>query len=271
MAKKIRIEVESKEKIIKKRKVPILLICLFIVVIIIIISFIILINNEKPSLPTPDECFEIYDNSIIGYDETCTKDIVIPKTINGKKITIIGEKAFSEKKIESVVIPEGIKKIKKEAFWRNNLTEIIIPDSVTTINGSAFMSNKIKKIHLGRNLTFIGSWSFDGNYIENLVIPDMVKTIKYEAFANNNLKKVVIGKSVDTMEYAVFGQYNWDEPFYLNDGGEQNQKLTQIINKTGREFDWYDVIAYNNTVNGPKKILKTGVIDSRFGIIKITD
>lgn len=275
MAKKVKVEntnglvtkkIKIKKYVVSKKSVKILI---TILLVLLLPSVFLLINSYMKKVEY-EKCFKLEKNTIVEYDSSCSKDVVIPKKINGKKVKIIGEGSFAEKGINSVVIPEGITKIKKDAFWRNNLTEVVIPNSVTTINANAFMSNKIKKVNFGENLSLIGAWSFDGNYIENLIISDSVKTINYEAFANNDLKTVVIGKNVEKIEYAAFGQYDWDIPFYLNDGGEQNQKLYKIINKSGRQFDWYDILAFDNEYNGPELWLETGSVKTKFGVINIT-
>ncbi len=56
------------------------------------------INSCYVIIPTPESCF-LHETSskevtITGYKEECSRDVVIPKTISGKKVVAIGERAF---------------------------------------------------------------------------------------------------------------------------------------------------------------------------------
>lgn len=278
MAKKIRVsnnneivtsKKSSSKRIKKKRKTKLYIgigIGLCLITTLIVIG-IIYVKKEHENKYTPDSCFTVVGNTITSYSKSCSKDVVIPDYINESKIEEIGEQAFYEMDIESVKLPSYLKKIRKEAFFRNKLEEVVIPDSVKKIYSSAFMSNNIKDVKFGKNVELIGSWSFDFNYIEYLEIPDSVTDINYEAFNNNNLKEIIIGKNVNKIEYAAFGQDNWEDAWH---GDEQNQKLYKIVNKSGNSFDWYDVLSYDNYANGPEKWLITGDVTTNFGTIKIT-
>ena len=261
------------------KKIIIVLLLISIVVIVFLIKGSILNTSKKINIKlekyienkkyTDSTCFKVENGVIIKYDDSCPKDVVIPKQIDNKQITEIGKEAFYEKGITSVCFPDGLLIIGKGAFGRNKLTKVVLPNSVKKIYSDAFNSNKIKNLVLSDNLTLIGAWSFDGNYIEELVIPDSVKKINQEAFANNNLKKVIIGSKVSTIEYAAFGQYDWEIPYYGNEGGEQNKNLSLISNRTNKKFDWYDVLAYDSMANGPELWLKTGIVETKFGKIEI--
>ena len=91
------------------------------------------------------------------------KDVIIPFEIEGKKVTSIGERAFSENKLTSVVLPDSITSVDEGAFAINQLTSIVIPESVTTIKMSAF----------------------SGNQLTNVLIPNGVTSIEGEAFSKN--------------------------------------------------------------------------------------
>lgn len=60
------------------------------------------------------------------YGESESTEVVIPATYNGKPVTEIGQRAFSEcQKITSIVIPASITKISAEAIYKcSNLTKI---------------------------------------------------------------------------------------------------------------------------------------------------
>ena len=76
---------------------------------------------------------------ITGYKGD-SENIVIPKKISGKKVTTIGQKAFSgKKKLTTVAIPDTVKTVKSYAFYNcSKLKSVTVPDSVSRIYSFAF-------------------------------------------------------------------------------------------------------------------------------------
>ncbi|WP_046759165.1 leucine-rich repeat domain-containing protein, partial [Kordia jejudonensis] len=76
-------------------------------------------------------------------------DIVIPPTVVEPQfgetytVTAVGDRAFRNAGINSVVFSNTIETIKNEAFENNNLTTITLPASVTSIATEAFNDNNI--------------------------------------------------------------------------------------------------------------------------------
>ncbi len=117
---------------------------------------------------------------------TCTDtEIVIPSKIDGVPVTAIGEKAFYQKSIKTVTIPDSVKTIGVYAFqFCNSLTDVTIPDGIKTIGDYAF--------YYCESLT-------------DVTIPDSVKTIGDSAFSNcTSLTDVTIGNSVQTIGNSAF-------------------------------------------------------------------
>ncbi len=118
-------------------------------------------------------------------DKSC-KEVVIPSEYNGKKVTAIGDSAFSKcERLTSITIPNSIKTIGNSAFYEcKSLTGIAIPNSVTTIGDSAF-SRCV--------------------YLNNVTIPGSVKTIGRYAFKDcSSLKSIVIPEGVTTIGDSAF-------------------------------------------------------------------
>ena len=163
-------------------------------------------RNITVANPTSEKCFKIetvtYENEnseVIEYSyikqyffleenkeggKTCPKNVIIPETINGKKIKAIGPYAFTthyhyvhnnngvmvprtmvstnEYKIEkletretyesigmgitSVRLPNTIEFIDEYAFYQNKLSTVTIPASVAKIYYDAFGSNKLQSV-----------------------------------------------------------------------------------------------------------------------------
>lgn len=81
--------------------------------------------------------------------------VVIPATINGKRVTKIGNGAFDtgiNDNIKSVIIPNGVTEIGQRAFrFCHGLTSITIPKSVTSIGDLAFDETNISSVYFEGN------------------------------------------------------------------------------------------------------------------------
>jgi len=156
------------------------------------------------------------------------RDIKIPDTIGGYRVTEIGEFVFNG--LTGVTIPDGVVYIGLAAFSNNRLTRAIMPDSVTVIEIIAFQDNLLEEIVLPANLTRIGQMAFTDNRLRNVVfqnrvtriedgafenneiteldIPGSVREIGSAAFKNNPLEKITIGAKVE------FSEWTFDEGFF---------------------------------------------------------
>ena len=151
-------------------------------------------------------------------------DIIIPDTIDGYPVTVIGEHAFSGcNEIISIVIPDSVKTIEKHAFsgidglinatigagvtnlgenifWAcDNLENVVIKDGVTYISQEMFSQcGKLKNVSIPQSVTAIGEKAFQFCYLlENIELPDKLTTIEQSTFYMcQNLKNIVIPDSV---------------------------------------------------------------------------
>ena len=116
---------------------------------------------------------------ITGYVGT-SKDVVIPRTINGILVISIWDDAFAGKGLTSVTIPDSIVHIGNGAFYGNLFTDIIIPDSVTAIADGAFMYNSLlTHITIPQSVKDIGSFVFEGTPITSITIGKGVILTRY--------------------------------------------------------------------------------------------
>ncbi len=178
---------------------------------------------------------EIYENDDFMYTltDSYTKvrimgwkqegdEVVIPDTIEGKRVTSIGPEAFSYSSIKSVILSSNIdticeyafadctslssvnfaesnlKTIGDCAFRRTQFTELVFPDTLETIGENAFIPylyngywynneipSLIQKITFGANLKTIGSHAFYSNKVLSEIIftGDKLKSIGESAFS----------------------------------------------------------------------------------------
>ena len=154
----------------------------------------------------------LYENNIVNYvpaPNNCKiSDIIIPKVINGKSVTVIGENAFDgsrlSQKLTSVEIPNSVTTIGNFAFHGNQLTSVEIPNSVTTIGNFAFQGNQLTSVEIPNSVTTIGNFAFQGNQLTSVEIPNSATTIGDGAFQVNKLTSVEIPNSVTTIGSTAF-------------------------------------------------------------------
>ena len=143
-----------------------------------------------------------------------------PKTyflaIIGDNITSIGENAFSNRNLTSIVFNNKILTIKELAFHNTKLTGmLILPKVLETIGKNAFSSNSgIIKIVLSPNITSLGVNCFAGlSKITSITIPSSILTIEEGAFIGNdklvsvNLPPSKTNSIPDFLDPSNYGKY----------------------------------------------------------------
>lgn len=123
-----------------------------------------------------------------------------------ERVTAIGNSAFKNADIQTVVIPERITSVGKEAFRGcKNLTSVTLPNSMSVIPEWIFGDcEKLTNVTLGNNVTEIGLSAFKGcTQLETLIIPESVKKIGASAFSGCTSLVTSIGDNVEYIgEYA---------------------------------------------------------------------
>ena len=140
-----------------------------------------------------------------------TGDIVIPETVtyegNVYKVTRIGKQAFHGDDLTSVVIPNSVTTIAKEAFYTcYKMTSVTIGNSVTTIEEAAFNGCRVlETLTIPSSVTSIEKGAFAGCAITSLVIEDAPVSLGYQAFATcKNLVSVDLGNNIKIIGSHAF-------------------------------------------------------------------
>ena len=206
-------------------------------------------SKEETSPESPVSDFE-YKGTADGNGIMITKytgtdsNVVIPKKINNKPVTIIGdittlgEETFDENtSLTSVTIPDSVTLIDSCVFNDcTNLTNITIPDSVTSIGGSSFEGTAWYNnqpdglVYVGKvaykykgdmsentsieikngTLGIAGNAFYSCKNLTNITIPDSVTFIGDNAFCYcENLASITIPDNITSIGYCAFEGTEW--------------------------------------------------------------
>ena len=185
---------------------------------------------------------------ISAFRENYLTSVTIPNSV-----TSIGDYAFGENQLTNIIIPSSVTSIEPYAFSGNKLTSVIIPNSVTSIGSRAFEKNQLTSITIPDSVTSIGNGAFENNQLTSVTIPNSVTSIGVYAFKDNQLTSVTIPNSVTSIGGGAFYKYN-----------TSNLNLTKIINKTGKSFDWGDIVNSSSGYN-----FVTGTVVNSYGNVEV--
>lgn len=133
--------------------------------------------------------------------------IVIPDTYDWIPVVEIWDRAFSNKKIQNIIIWKNIRRIWNFAFYENQIRTLDMPDNVIKLWWDCFHKNRINKLKLSRNLKSIWAADFAYNAITYLEIPYGVEVIWDRAFLNNEMTTLILPETIKEIQYDAF-KYN---------------------------------------------------------------
>ena len=170
-------------------------------------------ENAGPAETADTADFELLQNrfggiTIVAYSGV-EKNVVIPETIGGLPVTIIGTKAFFHKDLSAVVIPNTVVTIEPLAFAGNHLESIDISGCVS-IGYEAFAENQLSTIVLSDHLSSIGPRAFINNKLSAITLPGKITNIGKDAFAGNPLSSIRVAANRNLFSSQGF------EPSFIN-------------------------------------------------------
>ena len=187
-------------------------------------------NRDMTCVATNESCFTVGtindgdEVAIIDYDETCGSDVIIPSTIKGYKVTVIGNsdtaivKQLSNRNnnynlkdlnnYQNNIIVQPTAYRPNGSFENKNLTSVVIPDSVAAIGDYAFYSNQLTSIKIPDSVTIIGDSAFYNNQLTSVEFsnPSKLERIERIAFQNNNISTVSIPETVTYLACTAFDE-----------------------------------------------------------------
>lgn len=170
--------------------------------------------------------YTVLDNNTIKITKYIgdSSEVIIPSTIDGYNVSVIGDSAFRENTtVTSVVIPEGVTKIESWAFYScTSMAKVTLPSTITSVGSNAFHTCSALKIcnFTGTTddwcgITFDSYYSnplADGQYfyindklVSEIRIKDGTTEIKEYTFVGcRSISKITIPNSVKSIsKYAL--------------------------------------------------------------------
>lgn len=216
-----------------------------------------------------------------GIFANCTS---LTNVVLNDNITSIEGGAFSNTGLVSLTLPKKVDTIYGGTFSYIKMDKIVIPDTITNLNSGSFDGTKVKEFYTGNGITELNYGLFDTSELRKFVIGDNVTEIKHGYFSSNDgspkLEEVVIGKNVTSIGYSAFATANLTEitipekvtQIYqgsLMKSDTSNPNLNKVINKTGKAFNWYDILSA--PVTGEYEVtFVTGTVHTPYGDVQIT-
>ncbi|MBR3057537.1 MAG: leucine-rich repeat protein [Clostridiales bacterium] len=121
-------------------------------------------NGEYTLKGLADGTYEIkYFDAMIRFPTGNEFDLVVPNTVDGHKITSVGEYAYrSLSCFKSITIEEGIVEIQSNAFvGNNNVVTLHFPNTLKKIGSEAFSKcSLLQEVHIPQSVQTIGSQAF---------------------------------------------------------------------------------------------------------------
>ena len=155
-------------------------------------------------LSISDKTVEVTKND--GYDSDYSGIIHIPEQVSYENVTFrvvaIGEKAFANSSVTSVILPSGITTIKNEAFWYSReLAKCKLPESVTYIGDASFVAVALDSVFISGNVSYLGLSSFAECQMSYLELEEGITNISVGTFKGcQNLKTIVLPASLSRIE-----------------------------------------------------------------------
>lgn len=217
-------------------------------------------ESKEKSVVNDKEHYSDYSYSVLS-DKTLkitglkntAKTITIPKTIDGKDITVIGNKAFKKSSVKKVTLPDTVTTIESYAFCEaTSLEEISLSKNLKNIGNYAFEKcASLKEINL-KNVEYIGIMAFyKCNALSALTVPSGVKEIGTRAFSTC--------KSIKTIElncdYKANAPYNEYARTFENCTSLQKLKIgDKVTNISEKAFSGCSVLSEINFPESLKNI-----------------
>lgn len=204
----------------------------------------------------------------IGYvDRNIEGKVVVPKTVEGRTVTSIIDRAFYNcgkmtevilpnsltsigresfrlcKSLEKVELPDSVVQIGAAAFEYTALGEIVIPDGVTSIEDNTFREcENLKSVSLPKHLVSIGESAFSDTMLSKIDLPATLTNIGVGGLSHSQLQEIIIPDGITTISQGAFA-YNKIKKLVIPDS------VTSIGNDAFMQNEIEQLTIPNNVTN----------------------
>ncbi len=168
------------------------------------------VTEDTPN-PASDFEYEVNEeNNLITITKYIGTDlnVIIPETINSLTVSAIGEKAFENSTIETVILPQSCNEIKSRAFMQcKSLVSIEFNGPINEIGDMAFMWCKsLKSIDFSLGLIHISFGALsECTSLESIIFSENIVHISEQAFGVcTSLKNIALPNSLVTVRQNAF-------------------------------------------------------------------
>ena len=188
--------------------------------------------------------------------------------------------------LQTLIIEEGVERINEFGFlYSSSLNKLRLPSTLKHIGLSAFAGCNVtdgpeyiyqrnadgsentailnsyaganKSITLPSQIKEIGMYAFDKCGITSVTLNSGLEKIGQKAFLRNQISVFDLPSSITTIEEEAFSKWN-----------DSNPNLTKVINRTGKAFDWTNVI---DSIYLTPQVFITGTAHTTSSDVLITD
>ena len=256
-------------------------------------------NNAITSVYLPDSVTNLYKyafahNPITEFSFSKNMKTMTEGTIYGTSLTSLTipshiktiETRNMPYNLQTLIIEEGVEEIGDYAFGFNfNLNKLRLPSTLKHLGTAPFAGANVtdgpdyiyqrnpdgsentavlnsyaganKSITLPSQIKEIENWAFASCGITSVTLNNGLEKIGKHAFSRNQISVFDLPSSVTTIGEDAFYKWNYSNP-----------NLTKIINRTGKAFDWTNIL--DTSISTPQ-VFVTGTATTKKGDVEITD
>ncbi|MCL2847938.1 MAG: leucine-rich repeat domain-containing protein [Firmicutes bacterium] len=142
----------------------------------------------------------------------------------GSRLEHIGDSAFSQTSLTSIIIPESVTIIGEAAFRATSLMSINIPNTVTAIGAFAFSNTtSLLSINIPPLITRISAGTFlRASSLTSIIIPESVTVIGADAFNGaTSLASITIPATIVNILHHAFAYWTNEQTIYVEGRSEE--------------------------------------------------
>ena len=169
--------------------------------------------------------------------------VKISSILYGRPVTEIMEESWKYFSVPKIVyLPDTVKVIGYNAFYKNNTVEEVYAKNVEIVDNWAFVDmENLHTVELGNHLEFINYAAFNGcKSLTHIDYPDSLKQIECDAFGKSGIENIPENKDVLIWKDAFYDtpwEENNDETFVILDYyyERDDETKTTLLGYNGKE------------------------------------